>query len=78
MKHTLTFLSRVFELVLVIVGTYIAPAFGVGMATFNPYISVEIAQHPTYAAVMTILCLISVGYYVDWKHKRIQKYSKQG
>jgi len=77
MKHLFVFLSRCFELLIVIVATYIMPAFAVGMMLFDPYLFVDIVRNPTYGAVMFFMCFFSVGYYISWKSSRVDNMNKR-
>lgn len=73
MKSFIVFIKHLFELVGVIVCTYCLPAFAVGVVFFDPMLYLKIVTNPTYAAVMLIMSIISVVYYVDWKLKRVKK-----
>lgn len=75
MKHLLVFLSRVLELLIVTVLTYILPALGVLAVTFNTKVFVEIIHNPMYASVMAFMCFFSIMYYISWKIDRIEKHS---
>jgi hypothetical protein len=77
MKHLFVFLSRVIELLIVAVLTYILPALGVLMVTFNTKVFVEIIHHPAYGAVMFFICFSSIMYYISWKINRIKKHSEE-
>jgi hypothetical protein len=77
MKHLLVFLSRVVELLIVTVITYILPALGVLAVTFSTKVFVEIIHHPAYGALMFFMCFFSVAYYISWKLDRIEKHSEK-
>ena len=75
MKHTLVFILKTLQLCLVAAVVFVAPAATAALIWWNKSIYTAALGSPSYCAVMTIITIVMVCVFVDYKINKAKSHA---